>query len=301
MASAIRKILWALLGLIVMYILYIGAVYGPAVYRATIGLKRFETEMPVLPPGLGDQAILVFSKTNGFRHDEAITAANELFKKIAAQHGWQVYCTESGGVFNPAQLRHFKVMVWNNASGDVLTAGQREAFQSWLKAGGRYLGVHAAGDNSHQKWPWYQDEVLKAHFIGHPVNPQFQEATAIVEDTGSPVVQGLPTRWVRTDEWYSFAASPRLKGSHVLITLDERTYQPAMRFPFPISLVKSNVDLRMGADHPVVWSHCVGRGRVIYSAMGHQASAFAEPAYQRLLENALIWETGPDTCADAAP
>ena len=45
----------------------------------------------------------------------------------------------------------------------------------------------------------------------------------------------------------------------------------------------------MGDDHPLVWWHCEGAGRTLYSALGHQASAYQEPEYQRLLLGATEW------------
>ena len=48
-------------------------------------------------------------------------------------------------------------------------------------------------------------------------------------------------------------------------------------------------DLAMGADHPIGWWHCVGKGRALYTAMGHQASAYAEPHYRSMLQGAVRW------------
>ena len=54
----------------------------------------------------------------------------------------------------------------------------------------------------------------------------------------------------------------------------------------------------MAADHPIVWSHCVGQGRALYSGLGHQASAYAEPEHRKLLEEAVAWSMGlhPGAC-----
>ena len=41
---------------------------------------------------------------------------------------------------NPAQLATFKLVIWNNASGDVLNEAQRSAFKTWIEQGGSYLG-----------------------------------------------------------------------------------------------------------------------------------------------------------------
>jgi uncharacterized protein len=95
--------------------------------------------------------------------------------------------------------------------------------------------------------------------------------------------------WQRTvrDEWYAFKDNPRAKpGFHILAVADETTYDPGRS--------------TMGADHPMVWTHCVGKGPVFYSAIGHSAETYTEPNHLRLLENAIAWAlgmSGPTGCA----
>jgi type 1 glutamine amidotransferase len=239
----------------------------------------FETERPAVP-ALQRPSMLVFSKTNSFIHEDAIPAAKRLLQDIAGARGWGVFVSDSGAVFNAGDLAKFDVVVWNNVTGDVLLPEQREAFRAWLEQGGGYIGLHAAGDNSHAAWPWYVDTVIRAHFIGHPMDPQFQQATLRIEQPADPIMDGIPAAWVRTDEWYSFAASPRASDLRVLATIDENTYRPGSFF---------GKQLAMGADHPMVWKQCVGRGRVFYAAPGHTAETYAEPPYRAMLERALDW------------
>ena len=286
MNKIVKKTLISILGLISVLVVAAAVFIGPTFYRVVIGLHRYETVPPTLPDDLTDSAILIFSKTNGFRHDDAIKAAKDALSTIAERRGWSVFETENGAVFNPDQLKRFKVVVWNNASGDVLTDAQREAFKTYLESGGGFVGIHAAGDNSHHAWKWYLDTLIGARFIGHTLNPQFQQATVHIEDHTNPATQKLGGSWTRTDEWYSFDSSPRAKGYHVLATLDEGSYQPVMRFP-----LVGGKDIRMG-DHPIVWVHCVGNGRAFYSAMGHEASAYSEPQHLQLLEGAMAWAAG---------
>jgi type 1 glutamine amidotransferase len=243
------------------------------------GLKVYETQPPALPAKIPRPAILVFSKTNAFRHQEAIPAANALFARFAKEKGWGYFQTEIGAAFSPEILSHFDVVVFNNVSGDVFTPAQRDAFRSWLENGGGYVGIHASGDNSHQKWAWYMNDLIGAVFTQHTMRPQFQKATVHVEDATHPATRGLPTSWQRIEEWYSFDKSPRGKGYGILITVDEKTYNPQGMF---------GKDLHMG-DHPMVWWHCIGKGRVLYSAFGHQAQAYSEPEYRMLLTNAVTW------------
>lgn len=279
------KRFWIVLGVVVAVVLIVG-IRGVMEARS-LGFLRspvYETERPELPL-LQHPAVLVFSKTNSFIHKEAIPAAKQLLEEMGAEHSWSVFFSDSGAVYTHEDLERFDVIVWNNVTGDVLTAGQRDAMRNWLEQGGGFIGLHAAGDNSHEKWPWYQDTVIRARFIGHPLDPQFQLATLIPQQSGDPIVAGLPARWVREDEWYSFEKSPRAPDVSILVTIDESTYSPGSFF---------GKDLGMGDDHPMIWKHCVGKGRVFYSALGHTGESYAEPEYRQILQRAIVWAGGLD-------
>ncbi len=283
-----RVVKWSLIVAAVMFV-GLAVSVGLTLRRAYRGTHVYETAAPALPAQLRTPAILVFSKTNGFRHDEAIPASNVALRAIADARGWGTFFTENGAVFNRDDLRRFAATIWNNTSGDVLTGEQKDAFRAYIEGGGGFVGIHAAGGDPRYEWRWYVDTLLGAQFKGHPLRPQFQSATVRVEDPGDPATRELPTEWTRTDEWYSFEKSPRGNGVQVLATLDERTYRPKLLW----------MDISMGADHPIVWKHCVGKGRVFYSAMGHTASSYQEPFYLRMLDGAMAWAAGvaEGTCA----
>jgi hypothetical protein len=106
--------------------------------------------------------------------------------------------------------------------------------------------------------------------------------SGVGSDLSDPFYKALPERWTRTDEWYSFAASPRTRGVRVLATLDESSYEPKAFFS----------DISRG-DNPIVWSHCnEAGGRVFYSALGHSAEAYADPLHESMLEGAIAWAAG---------
>ena len=62
-------------------------VSGCGAWRAFFPKVEYETEPPALPADLGSPAILVFTKTNGFRHDEAIPPGVALIEEIASRRG----------------------------------------------------------------------------------------------------------------------------------------------------------------------------------------------------------------------
>lgn len=287
------KVLKILGGVVAVLFVLALIMVGPTLHRVFVGVSVYETVPPELPAQPNEAAILIFSKANGFRHEEAIPAAIEAIEAIARRRGWSTVASDNGAVFNAEQLRRFKGVVWNNTSGDVLTDEQKAAFRDYIEKGGGFVGIHGAGGDFSYKWKWYVDTLLGAQFTHHTMNPQFQEATVHIEDRTHPIVRHLGETWSRVDEWYSFATNPRQKGFDILATIDERTYNPEFLW------FKS-----MGTDHPIMWCHRVGNGRAFYSALGHSASAYSEPEYVGVLENAIAWAAGlSDETAgqDAAP
>ena len=267
-------------------VLAIGALRIWPRVRAAQGKQEpvYDAVAPELPAELGAGgrlAILVFSKTNGFRHTEAIPACERSLREIAERRGWQLYATENGAVFDDALLARFRVLVSNNATGDNWSAEQKAAFQRWLLAGGGFVGVHGAAGTRYRFWDWYTDVLLRGRFVAHPLFPQLQTARVIVEDRTHPATRAWPEAFRHEDEWYSFERSARAPGVRVLASLDEASYAPRELFR----------DIAMG-DHPIVWSHCPERGRVFYSALGHAAPTYARPEHAQMLEGAIAWAAG---------
>lgn len=293
-----RILKWAFLGLLALLAIGVALNWNMIMRFRTGGLKVYETTPPTLPANITRPAILVFSKTNGFRHDEPIRDANALFAKIASEKGWGHYQTENGAVFSPELLSKFDAVVFNNTSGDNFNDAQKAAFKSWLDQGGGFVGIHASGGDFGYLWDWHPKTLIGAQFTGHPMNPQFQDARVVIEDANHPATKGLPAELKRKDEWYAFDKSVRgLPGFRVLATLDEDSY-PNKK----MNITFSSKDLAMGKDHPIVWTHCIGKGRIFYSAMGHLKEAYAEPAYIQMLTGATIWalKLEGDDCGEKA-
>ncbi len=248
------------------------------------GVKVYEATPPELPANIKRPAILVFSKTNGYRHADSIEAANGLLSAQAKAAGWGYFQTENGAAFNPDILGRFDAVVFNNVSGDPFTTEQRTAFKNYVENGGGFVAIHASGGDFSYAWDWYVNDLIGTQFIGHPMNPQFQKARVNVVDKSHPATATLPDKLERTDEWYSFANPPRSPEYHVLMTLDESTYRTVFEPTFFYSK-----DIAMGKSHPIAWWHCQGKGRAFYNAMGHTKESYAEPAYQAILAGSVRW------------
>lgn len=256
-------------------------------YLKSIGIipsHDYDTEPPTLP-AFSKPAVLIFNKTNGFVHKDAIPVAEQVLAELVSANGWEPYVSRNAAVHSPELLAQFDVVIWNNVSGDVLTTDQRQSLKEWIESGGGWLGVHASGGDFSYEWDWYVNTLIGAQFIGHTMKPQFQDADVLVADASLPVTAHLPTPWrVPQEEWYAFGSNPRDKGYEVLLTLDESSY---------ITVGKSfaGVD-RMDGEHPIAWRHTLGSGRVVYSAIGHQAATYRISDYQEFLSRAMNWVRG---------
>ena len=66
---------------------------------------------------------------------------------------------------------------------------------------------------------------------------------------------------------------------NVFATVDESSYVP-------------NTLIKMGGDHPVIWSNPNYKARNLYIFMGHHGGLFDSPEFVRLFRNAVFWGAG---------
>jgi cytochrome c len=224
--------------------------------------------------------VLVFTKTEGFRH-ASIPAAIAAVKTLGARHGFGVDATEDGGAFTTPNLARYDAVIFLLTTGDVLNATEQAAFEGYVRGGGGYAGVHSASDTE-RDWPWY-GRLVGAWSSGHP---EIQPATVDVASPRDASTAALPARWSRTDEWYGWLTNPRANGVHVLLSIDETTYQPR--------------EWTMGADHPLAWWHDFDGGRAWYTQLGHTEESYGEPLYLGHLLGGIRYAIGTGAAKPAA-
>jgi type 1 glutamine amidotransferase len=277
--KGLKIVLWSLFGLVVL-LFAAGSLFF---YKVKNGFPvSYETDRPAINFPAGKPAVLLFSKTTGFRHGESIDASKPVFQQLAQRNGWFIYETEEGGVFNPDQLKQFDAVVFDNSTGRVLNDEQQLALSQYVEAGGALVGIHGSGDDSHH-WPWYETNLLGAKFSHHPLNPQLQQADVHVNtDVDSTLTRRLPSSWQHTDEWYVFFAQP--KGVRVVSYIDGDKIISNGNMLF----IKDK-NFGMGTHHPVAWYRTVGQGKTFYTSMGHNAAVWQDADFIQLLDNALRW------------
>lgn len=253
------------------------------IYKIKHGFPvSYETEAPTIGFPADQHKVLLFSKSTGFRHGESIEAGKKVLAELANKNNWFLYSTEEGGVFNAEQLAMFDVVIFNNSTGRVLNDEQQVALEQYVQNGGRLVGIHGTGDNSHE-WPWYVENFIGAEFSHHSLNPHLQQADVVLNSVpDSTMTEGLPATWAQTDEWYVFFENPRAKGFNILYAIDGTKIIPDGNM-----LWMTDKNFGMGSEHPVAWYRDLGKGRTFYTSMGHDATAWQNGPFIKMLENAI--------------
>lgn len=214
--------------------------------------------------------VLVFSKTEGFRHS-SIPDGIAAIQQLGLDNDFDVVATEDASLFTLENLLQYDAVIFLSTTGNVLNAEQQTAFEEYIKRGKGFVGIHAASDTEYD-WSWY-GELVGAYFDSHP--PGTPTATIEVADKVHPSTNFLPDYWERTDEWYNYRENPRGEV-HVLATLDESTYEGG----------------NMGYDHPIAWLHEFGGGRAWYTGGGHTEASFSEPNFLQHILGGIFYASG---------
>lgn len=234
--------------------------------------------------------ILVFTRTTGFRHNSIGTAV-ETIKELGATRKIEVEATEDPAAFTHDSLRAYTALAFVNTTGNVLDASQRKALRRFVVRGGGWVGVHSAADTEYSS-SFYTRLLAGSRFLCHPLQ---QPGTIVREAATHRSTQHLEERWlVPFEEFYSFTSSPRGRA-RILLSIDESSYLqdpntsnlptgPDNPFPSP------GVSGTMG-DHPMSWTHRVGRGRSWYTALGHEISMYSNLSFRDHLLGGLVTAT----------
>lgn len=225
----------------------------------------------------GKPKVLVFSKTEGFRH-ASIPAGIQAIQKLGAENGFEVDTTENAERFTEDSLSQYSAIIFLNTTGDVLNNRQEADFERYIQAGGGYVGIHSATDTEYD-WPWY-GKLAGAYFHDHPAGTA--KAKLIVLDKNHPSTKEIPDNWEHTDEWYNFKdVNPDTK---VLLKVDEKSYKGGT----------------MGDDHRISWYHEYDGGRAWYTELGHTEASYTEPVYLKHILGGIQYAIGKNRVLDYA-
>ena len=156
-----------------------------------------------------EELVLVFSKTAGFRHD-SIPAGIAAIQR--ARHGERLRGRRHRGRGRVHRRPTWRGTTRSSSSRPPATCStptQQAAFERYIRAGGGYVGVHAASDTEYD-WPWYGEPGRRV--LRQPPGDQHGDRQG---RRPRPPVDGRTCRrrWARTDEWYNYQTNPRADGA----------------------------------------------------------------------------------------
>ncbi|BCB79200.1 hypothetical protein Pflav_056100 [Phytohabitans flavus] len=224
---------------------------------------------PLCRPRPESYKVLVFTKTDGARR-ASIQDGVRVIRALGEDNGFTVTVTQDGGAFTAVNLAEYRAVVFLNTTGNVLNPAQEAAFEAYFRAGGGYVGVHAAAETE-QDWTFYRN-VLGTGVSGVS---GVDGATVKVADRAHPSTETVPRELSLNEEWYNYTSNVR-GASHVLATVDEKSYAGGT----------------MGFDHPVAWCKDYQGGRSWYTGLGHSIESYRNGSFKKHLLGGIQWSAG---------
>jgi uncharacterized protein len=216
--------------------------------------------------------ILYFTHSAGYRHEVIPTSQAVLRQLGENSRAFKVTTTEDVSAFTTENLRHYAAVMFFTTGELPMSDAQKAALLAFVRSGRGFLGVHSATDTFYM-WPDYR-KLVGGYFNEHPWH---QQVTVDVADPGNPLVGFLAPAFTINDEIYQIRDFDA-PASRVLLRLD----------PKSVDLEANNVH-RQDYGWPLAWTRSFGRGRVFYTALGHEETVWRDPRYQQMLTNAILW------------
>lgn len=213
------------------------------------------------------KSVMVFSKTEGYRHD-CIETGIKSIQKLGKENDFKVDMTEDSNVLISG-LNNYDVIIFLNTTGDILADAQQEKFEKYIKKGGGFVGIHSAADTEYD-WPWY-GKLVGAYFLSHPKQ---QQATINVVNSEHLSTSFLGLKWSKFDEWYNYKNINT--DINVLMKLDEKSYEGG----------------KNGDNHPIAWYHKYEGGRVFYTGLGHTKKSYQDEKFLKHILGGINYAMG---------
>ena len=246
--------------------------------------------------------LLIFSKTNGFRHASIATgklAFEEMGKKTGA---FDVVISDDLAEFEIDNLKKYDAVCFLSTTMDVfspnknelakLSADEKEAafkrdaelkenLMKFIKSGRGFIGIHAATDSCYE-WAEY-GKMINGYFDGHPWTADTPVSVKVEPgQENHPLVamfEGKNEEF--KEEIYQLKDPYDSKAVHMLLRLDtEKT-----------DMTRNGVKRKDG-DFGIAWARHWEKGRVFYCSLGHNHEMYWNPKVVRHYLAGIQWALG---------
>ncbi len=217
--------------------------------------------------------LLYMTLSAGFHH-QSVEPSELIVKQIGDKSGaFATTVTKDVGAFTRENLKNFDAVMFYTTGELPMTDEEKEAFADFIKSGHGFVGVHSATDTFYM-WPTYL-EIIGGYFNHHPWH---QQVTVDVVEPANPIVAPWGSQSFQINDEIYQISDFQYKTSHVLLKLD----------PSSVDLKKPGV-VRRFYGWPLAWTRMYGKGRVFYTALGHEEAVWNDAHYQEMLLNAIQW------------
>ncbi len=246
--------------------------------------------------------LLVFSRTNGFRHKSIATgkvAFTEMGKKTGA---FEAVVSDDLANFEADKLKEFDGVMFLSTTMNPFSPNKEEAakmsedekkaakdremklrenLMSFVKGGGAFIGIHAATDTFYD-WAEY-GEMVNGYFDGHPWGAGTKVSIKVEPGQEKhPLVAMFDGENVDfKEEIYQLKAPYDSKKVHMLLRLDPE------RSDMNVKGLK-----REDKDWGVAWARHWEKGRVFYCSLGHNDDMYWNPKVVRHYLAGIQWALG---------
>ena len=278
--------------------------YNPATEQAPAGAaEKITAALPAEAYAKPEKPrkLLVFSRTNGFRHSSIATgkiALAEVGKKTGA---YEAVISEDLSNFEKDNLAKFDAVLFLSTTMNAFAPFKedfdkmsdeekkkateyemtlKENLMAFVKSGKGFIGIHAATDTFYE-WAEY-GEMINGYFNGHPWNAG--DAVSIYVEPGqekhplTAMFQG--ERLEFNEEIYQFKAPYDSKKVHMLLRLD------------PEKSAQVGGKNREDNDYGVAWARTWENGRVFYCSLGHNDDMYWNPKILKHYLAGIQWAMG---------
>ncbi len=278
---------------------------NPAAEQAPPGVvEKIAAAIPPKPYATPQKPrkLLVFSKTNGFRH-ASIATGKILLAELGNMTGaFEAVISDEPDQFESANLDQYDAVCFLNTTQSVflphpkemekLTAEEKQAarerdarlkenLMGFVKSGRGFVGIHAATDTCYD-WPAY-GRMINGYFDGHPWTAGTQVSVKVEPgQEAHPLVAMFEGRNVEFKEEIHQLKDPYdSKAVHMLLRLD--TEKTDMTLPG----IK-----RTDKDFGIAWARYWEKGRVFYCSLGHNHEIYWHPQVVRHYLAGIHWAMG---------
>lgn len=267
-------------------------------------LQRIQQALPQQPAAKpkGQHKVLIFSKTNGFRHGSipvGVTAVTLMGQQTGA---YTAVHSEDEAMFEPDSLRQFDAVIMLNTTGEIFRPRQlpddpqqraaalqreerlKQSLVEFVRGGGGLAGMHSATD-TYRNWKEYND-MMGGAFVSHPWHQKVPIRNLGPKHPLNEMFAGAG--FEITDEIYQFRNdTARPSERRMLLALDTEK----------MDVSKGS---REDGFYPVSWISTYGKGRTFYCSLGHRDEIYWNPLILRHYLAGIQYVLG-DLDADATP